>query len=149
LHPGRPQTQISAAAKSPHAHPPDVVEHRTVLIIATLAAFLTPFMGSAVNIALPSIAADFDLDAVSLSFVASSYLLGTAMFPIPFGRISDIYGRRLVFTIGVAAIFTGVALLAVLNVRFLASNRAFTFSNPAALCTGSTFASLARGSVRD
>lgn len=128
---------------------PVAVQRRTVLIIATLAAFLTPFMGSAVNIALPSIAADFALDAVSLSLVASSYLLGTAIFLVPFGRISNIYGRRPVFTIGVAAIFTGVALLAVLNVRFLASNRAFTFSNPAALCTGSTFASLASDSVRD
>lgn len=55
---------------------PVAVQRRTVLIIATLAAF----MGSAVNIALPSIAADFDLDAVSLSLVASSYLFATVIF---------------------------------------------------------------------
>ena len=36
---------------------PDTAERRTVLIVATLAAFLTPFMSSALNIALPSIAA--------------------------------------------------------------------------------------------
>jgi len=59
---------------------PVAVQRRTVLIIATLAAFLTPFMGSAVNIALPSIAADFALDAVSLSLVASSYLFATVIF---------------------------------------------------------------------
>ncbi|WP_337589755.1 MFS transporter [Methanoculleus bourgensis] len=87
---------------------PDAVQRRTVLIIATLAAFLTPFMGSAVNIALPSIAAEFALDAVSLSFVASSYLLGTAMFIVPFGRFADIYGRKLVFTLGVV-VFTASA----------------------------------------
>ncbi|HPD11544.1 MAG TPA: hypothetical protein PLN56_11185 [Methanoregulaceae archaeon] len=59
---------------------PVAVQRRTVLIIATLASFLTPFMSSAVNIALPSIAAEFDLDAVSLSLVASSYLFATVIF---------------------------------------------------------------------
>jgi hypothetical protein len=33
-----------------------------------------------VHIALPSIAAEFDLDAVSLSLVASSYLFATVIF---------------------------------------------------------------------
>ncbi|WP_214019354.1 MFS transporter [Methanoculleus sp.] len=92
---------------------PDTAERRTVLIIATLAAFLTPFMGSAVNIALPSIAAEFALDAVSLSFVASSYLLATAIFLVPLGRCADIYGRKRVFTLGVT-IFTVSALLSAL-----------------------------------
>ncbi len=98
---------------------PDVVERRTVLIIATLAAFLTPFMGSAVNIALPSIAADFGLDAVSLSLVASSYLLATAIFLVPLGRYADIYGRKRVFTLGVA-VFTASALLSALATSGLA-----------------------------
>ncbi|HOI14181.1 MAG TPA: MFS transporter [Methanoculleus sp.] len=92
---------------------PKTAERRTVLIIATLAAFLTPFMGSAVNIALPSIAAEFALDAVSLSFVASSYLLATAIFLVPLGRCADIYGRKRVFTLGVA-VFTASALLSAL-----------------------------------
>ncbi|MFA5613753.1 MAG: MFS transporter [Methanoculleus sp.] len=92
---------------------PDVVQRRIVLIIATLAAFLTPFMSSAVNIALPSIATEFALDAVSLSLVASSYLLATAMFLVPFGRYADIYGRKRIFTLGVI-IFTVSALLAAL-----------------------------------
>lgn len=92
---------------------PDTTERRTVLIVATLAAFLTPFMGSAVNIALPSIAAEFGLDAVSLSLVASSYLLATAIFLVPLGRCADIYGRKLVFTIGVV-VFTASALLSAL-----------------------------------
>ena len=70
-------------------------------------------MGSAVNIALPSIAAEFDLDAVSLSLVASSYLLATAIFLVPLGRCADIYGRKKVFTLGVT-IFTASALLSAL-----------------------------------
>ncbi len=92
---------------------PDLVQRRIVLVIATLAAFLTPFMSSAVNIALPSIAAEFALDAVSLSLVASSYLLATAMFLVPFGRYADIYGRKRIFTLGVM-VFTVSAMLAML-----------------------------------
>lgn len=72
-------TPVRAASKHPMPAPV-AVQRRTVLIIATLAAFLTPFMSSAVNIALPSIAAEFDLDAVSLSLVASSYLFATVIF---------------------------------------------------------------------
>ncbi len=92
---------------------PGVVQRRTVLIIATLASFLTPFMSSAVNIALPSIASEFALDAISLSFVASSYLLAAAMFLVPFGRFADIHGRKRVFTLGII-VFTTSALLSAL-----------------------------------
>ncbi len=91
------------------------VRKETVLFIATIAAFLTPFMGSAVNIALPTIATEFSMDAVSLTWVASSYLLATAMFLVPFGRLADIYGRKKIFTLGIA-VFTASALLSALAV---------------------------------
>jgi EmrB/QacA subfamily drug resistance transporter len=71
------------------------------LIAATLGAFLTPFMGSSINIALPSIGKDFEMDAVLLSWVATAYLIAAAMFLVPFGRIADIYGRKKVFTGGI------------------------------------------------
>jgi EmrB/QacA subfamily drug resistance transporter len=72
----------------------------SALVAATLAAFLPPFMSSSINIALPSIGNEFALDAVSLSWVATSYLLAAAMFLVPFGRIADIHGRKKVFAYG-------------------------------------------------
>jgi EmrB/QacA subfamily drug resistance transporter len=74
---------------------------RVALFIATIVSFLTPFMGSSVNIALPSIGKEFAMDAVLLSWVTSSFLLATAMFLVPFGRIADIYGRKKIFTYGI------------------------------------------------
>ncbi|MEW6455816.1 MAG: MFS transporter [Acidobacteriota bacterium] len=71
------------------------------LLVAGLASFLTPFMGSSINIALPSIGREFATDAVLLSWVATSYLLAAAMFLVPFGRIADIYGRKRIFTYGI------------------------------------------------
>jgi hypothetical protein len=38
---------------------------RPALIVASVASFLMPFMGSSVNIALPVVARDFAMDAVT------------------------------------------------------------------------------------
>ena len=81
-----------------------------VLLVATLASFLTPFMASSINIALPSIGKDFGMDAVSLSWVATAYLLAAAVFLVPFGKIADIYGRKRIFTYGMI-IYTAASLL--------------------------------------
>src|SRR5674476_962382 len=77
-------------------------EKRVVLFIAVLAGFITPFDGSAVNIALPALGAEFHMDAIALSWVATAYLLAAAVFLVPFGKIADIYGRKNVFLYGIA-----------------------------------------------
>jgi len=70
-------------------------------LVTTFSSFLTPFMGSSINIALPSISKEFALNAVALSWVATSYLLATAMFLLPFGKLADIHGRKKIFTYGI------------------------------------------------
>jgi len=87
---------------------------KMALLIATFASFLTPFMGSAINVALPSIGTEFKVDAIVLSWVATSYLLAAAVFLVPFGRIADIMGRKKIFTYGII-IFTVGSLLAGLS----------------------------------
>jgi MFS family permease len=77
------------------------VTKKAVLLVATMASFLTPFMGSSINIALPTIGKEFAMDAILLSWVATAYLLATAVFLLPFGRIADIYGRKMVFRYGI------------------------------------------------
>ncbi|MEN6396018.1 MAG: MFS transporter, partial [Methanoregula sp.] len=77
-------------------------EKRIVLLIAIIAGFLTPFDGSAVNIALPTIGSQFHMDAIALSWVATAYLLASALFLVPFGKIADIYGRKKIFLCGLA-----------------------------------------------
>jgi MFS family permease len=77
-----------------------VTDRTLVLIVVTLASFLTPFDVSAVNLALPSIASEFAMDAVTLAWVATAYLLALAIFLVPFGRFADIYGQKRVFTAG-------------------------------------------------
>lgn len=74
---------------------------KSVLIVASFAAFLTPFLGSAVNLALPSIGNDLNADAISLGWVISSFILSSAIFLLPFGRLADIVGRKKVFSYGI------------------------------------------------
>jgi EmrB/QacA subfamily drug resistance transporter len=83
---------------------------RAVLIAATLTSFLTPFMDSGANVALPEISRQFGMDAVVLSWVRMAYLLAAAIFLVPFGKLADIYGRKRIYSYG-TGIFTLAALL--------------------------------------
>jgi EmrB/QacA subfamily drug resistance transporter len=83
---------------------------RAALIAAILASFLTPFMDSATNVALPAISQEFAMDAITLSWIRTAYLLAAAMLLVPFGKIADIYGRKRIFTYG-TVVFTFAALL--------------------------------------
>jgi len=72
----------------------DHITKKAALIIAIISSFVTPFLSSAVNVALPSMARLFQIDAVILSWVATSYLLASVVFLVPFGRLADIHGRK-------------------------------------------------------
>lgn len=74
---------------------------KSVLLVATFAAFLTPFLGSAVNLALPSIGNDLNANAIELGWVISSFILSSAIFLLPLGRLADIIGRKKVFYNGI------------------------------------------------
>lgn len=75
--------------------------NKVVLMAVTMSAnFLNPLMGAAVNIALPNIGSEFSLDAVSMSWVTMSYLLASAVFLVPLGKIADIWGRKKLFLYG-------------------------------------------------
>src|SRR5664280_134810 len=73
----------------------------SVLLVSTFAAFLTPFLTSAVNLALPSIGKELHSNALSLGWVISSFILTSAIFLLPFGRLGDIIGGKKVFTLGI------------------------------------------------
>jgi EmrB/QacA subfamily drug resistance transporter len=75
-------------------------DRKTAFAACTAASFLTPLMGSSINLALPTISREFSMDALSLSWIATSFLLAAAMFLVPFGRLADIYGRKRIFVCG-------------------------------------------------
>lgn len=87
---------MSQALTSEDAQP----MRNNVLLVTTLSSFLAPFMASSVNLAIPAIASEFKASVVVLNWVVVSYLLSSAVFLLPFGRLADISGRKRVFVAG-------------------------------------------------
>jgi len=89
-----------------------------VLVISITGSFLTAFLGSSVNVALPLIGKDLSADTVMLTWINTSYLLATTIFLIPFGRLSDIYGRKKIYLYGIL-VFTISSLLCGLSNSYI------------------------------
>jgi len=85
---------------------------RAALLVTTVGAFITPFMGSSIAIGLPSIGDELHMDAILLGWVSTTYLLAAVMFMVPIGRIADIYGRKKIFTCGMLTYTIASALSA-------------------------------------
>lgn len=71
------------------------------MFVTTLSSFLTPFMGSAINIALPEMGKELNMNTLALGWVSTTYLLAAAVFLLPFGRLSDKYGRKQFYMLGI------------------------------------------------
>jgi len=87
----------------------------TALIITAMSAFLTPLSLATVNVALPTIGAEFSMDAISLSWVAMAYIVAAAVFLVPFGRLADIYGMKRIFLIGTCVFTISSFLMGITN----------------------------------
>jgi EmrB/QacA subfamily drug resistance transporter len=83
-----------------------------ILLATTLSSFITPFMASCINIALPMMARELSMNALTLSWVATSFILAAAITLVPLGRLADIHGRKKIFFCG-AIIFTFASLLCI------------------------------------
>jgi EmrB/QacA subfamily drug resistance transporter len=95
---------------------PEVGSKRNaILFVICMATTMIPFMGSAVNLALPLIDKDFSMNAIALAWVVSLFLLISAIFPVPFSKLADTWGRKRTFTIGVL-VFTLASLVCALSV---------------------------------
>jgi EmrB/QacA subfamily drug resistance transporter len=131
---------------------PSRSNERLVLLITSLASFLTPFMSSSVNVALPAIRREFSVSAVALGWVATSFLLAAAVGLVPIGRLADLRGRRRVFTTGLVVYTAGSFLCALAPSHLVliafrvvqGSGGAMIFGTATALLT-STFPASGRG----
>jgi len=88
--------------------------NKVVLMAITMTSnFFNPLMGAAVNVALPKIGNDFSLNAMQLSWVTMAYLLASAIFLVPFGKIGDMIGRKRIFLYGNIVFFFATLLCAI------------------------------------
>ncbi len=83
-----------------HEHQPHLYNKNLLLTMIILTSFVNPFLGSAVNIALPKISTEFSMNAVTMSWVSMAFLLSSAVFLVPLGKLADIIGRKRIFVAG-------------------------------------------------
>jgi EmrB/QacA subfamily drug resistance transporter len=91
----------------------DKTRQRIVLTTAVLSSFLTPFMISSINIALPLIGEVFSLNAVVLGWIPTAYLLASATILMPAGKLADIVGRKKLYAVGLG-LYSGSSFLCAL-----------------------------------
>ena len=85
----------------------------SILVIVAITSFMGTFLISSINIALPAIEESFGLDAVTLSWVVTAFLLAMAIMLLPVGRWGDLSGIKRLFKAGVV-IFTLASFLCAL-----------------------------------
>src|ERR1700746_1110742 len=90
---------------------PSVTTHSKTALIVTvcLAQFMVILDATVTNVALPAIARDLRFSTSDLQWVVTAYTLTFGGFLLLGGRSADLFGRRLLFTLGVT-IFTVASL---------------------------------------
>ncbi len=87
-------------------------EQRHTLLVCMTTSFITTFMGSSLNLAVPDIEADLGIGASAVGWVVTSYMLVVSALNVPLGKIADARGRRRMLICGIglfaAASFFGV-----------------------------------------
>ncbi|MGF7119254.1 MFS transporter [Methanobacterium oryzae] len=102
------------------------INKTAILLIATIATFLTPFMGTSLIVALPTISNELTVNAILLSWITTAYFLTSAMFAVPLGKIADIYGMKKIFTYGIIILTIATYLAAISpTAEFLIITRVF------------------------
>ena len=86
---------------------------QAALIAIMSTSFMVAFMGSSINLALPVMVQEYTSTATMSSWVVTSYLLSSAAFLLPVGRLADIQGRRKFYLTG-TCLYTLFTLLTTL-----------------------------------
>lgn len=74
---------------------------RSALFIATTTSFMGPFLISSVNVALPSIEKAMQLSSGTLAWIINAFLLSSAVFLLPAGKIADNWGQVRTYRTGI------------------------------------------------
>ena len=135
----------------PHPEPARVTDDPAVmreawrvLSVVGLASMFSGMSNSALNVALPAVAREYDASATASSWILLSFMLTQTLLMVSFGRLADLFGRRSMYLTGLA-VFTVGNLLAgfapdawwLVACRVVqAAGAAMLLTNSAALVTG-------------
>lgn len=95
---------MSADAVSPVPQADHAYRHRWIAAVVLILAFMLDLLNvTIVNVGLPAIQRDLGASANEVGWISAAYLLAFAVALITAARLGDLWGRRRIFLIGVAA----------------------------------------------
>ena len=89
-------------------------EQKNTIIVCVITAFITTFMGSALNLSIPDLEKEFGVGAQTVGWVVTIYMLTCSALAVPFGRLADRVDRVLILRTGIL-IFSAGSLSAVIS----------------------------------
>ncbi|MFD8881476.1 MFS transporter [Streptomyces erythrochromogenes] len=143
---------MTVPAESPDTSPEPAValasaRGRWILLTTVLGSTMAMLDGTVVNVALPRIGEDLDADLAVLQWTVNAYLLTLAGLILVGGSLSDRFGRRRIFTLGVVWFAVGSLLCGIApNAGVLIAARALQGIGGALLAPGSL--ALIQASIR-
>ncbi|OFO43940.1 MFS transporter [Corynebacterium sp. HMSC073D01] len=85
-------------------------ERKKILVVVLIPLAMALVAVSSINVALPSIEHALGASASQLQWMLAGYALTFGVFLVPFGRLGDLLGRSMFFTIGLALFCLSTAL---------------------------------------
>lgn len=105
-----------------------------ILIAVSLALFMGAIDGTIVNVALPTLVANFHTDFPTIQWVVLAFLLGLSVLLLSVGRLADMMGKKRIFMLGLVIFIVSSALCGLSpTVYFLIAARLLQSSGAAML----------------
>lgn len=89
-------------------------EQKNTILVAVITAFITTFMGSALNLSIPSMGKEFRVSAQEIGWVITVYMLTCCCLAVTFGRMADAWDRKQILRTGIL-IFAAASAAAVIS----------------------------------
>ena len=86
-------------------------------VAVLLAIMMSVLDGTIMNIALPTLAHDFDVTPATAIWIVNAYQIVITMTLLSFASLGDIYGYRRIFLIGIS-VFVGASVACILSNSF-------------------------------
>lgn len=74
--------------------------NKMIILAIALGVILNPLNTTMITVAIPAIQQDFQLTSNDISWLIASYFIISAIFTPLIGKVSDIYGRKVIFLLG-------------------------------------------------
>lgn len=81
----------------------DTKTENAALLMAVATSFISTFMGSSLNLAIPSMEAEFGISGAMAGWIVTAYVMTVAAIAVPMGKLADATGRRRILLGGVGS----------------------------------------------